>query len=295
MSIELDSSFQSLMAAYQQQIDDVEPLTHGDSVEHLEAYRGILRFLAEKGGRRRNYRHYATRGRIESIVSGGAIFLSDGSGWNDKYDRVHFNPPFSGTKRFGACLSATTSESIAMWMLYGGIDGNGAMINFDAKTLKNAMRRSDYECGYFDEGGRFVCTQTLGADKIIFQLVDVLYFSKKQSGSESVLIGRSSKDAQVELSASAFQGLQQVAKHRSWAYEAEVRFVASVNRLYLGGRESKITCMKIPLELSADFVATHVFDSPVSDGCGHYLDSELLGTVDWDLCHGCQHRQSAGV
>lgn len=58
-------------------------------------------------------------------------------------------------QKFGICLSAATSESIAMWMLYGGMDGNGAMINFDKKTLRSAMSGDEYECGFFDEGKRF--------------------------------------------------------------------------------------------------------------------------------------------
>lgn len=282
---------ESLLLEYERQITDDTVLAHSRLAECTEGYFDVLDFLAIKGSRRQNYRHYATRKRIDSILSNKEIYLTDGSGWNDKYDRERFNPKFSPFKRFGICMSATGSESIAMWMLYGGTDGNGAMINFDKKTLKNAMNLKQYECGHFDKDGQFICVELLDAKRITFQLVDILYFSRKEDGTESFKVGRAG-DRYVELSSyRTLDGLQQIIKHKSWSYESEVRLVASVDKLWLAGRDSSIKCIKVPLAIDEDFISTRVFDSPVSDDSGHYLDSELRGTVDWELCKECEYKQ----
>ena len=85
----------------------------------------------------------------------------------------------------------------------------------------------------------------------------------------------------------AFNGIEQIAKHQSWSYESEVRLVATISKLDLVGKASHVKCIKIPIDFDDAFVAGRVFDSPVSDDGGHYRDSELRGTVDWNLCSGC--------
>ena len=92
------------------------------------------------------------------------------------------------------------------------------------------------------------------------------------------------------MNTNAFAGIAQIAKHKAWSYEKEVRLVASVSKLALGTKASKVTAIKVPLTLSEDYASSKVFDSPVSDGDGEYRDSELLGTVEWDLCKNCTRK-----
>lgn len=276
----------SVLTAYEKQVLRDDVLCHSQSQEHLEGYKDVLAFLADRGGMHREYKHYATRARIAGILRDSALYLTDGASWNDKYDREHFNPFFMSTKRFGACFSASSTESVAMWMLYGGMDGNGAMINFDRRTLQGAMGRESYECGWFGTDGRFQCLMELPADRLRLCLVDILYFQNHADG--NVTVGRSSLEGgRHVMSGRAFNGIGQIAKHRSWSYENEVRLVATISRLDLAGKESRIKCVKIPIDFDGSFVADRVFDSPVSDDEGNYRDSELRGTVDWNLCSGC--------
>lgn len=284
---EARASLASVLAAYERQVLRDDVLYHSESQEHLDEYKDVLAFLADKGGAHREYKHYATRKRIASILEGGALYLTDGSRWNDRYDREHFNPSFMSTKRFGACFSVSSAENVAMWMLYGGIDGNGAMINFDRRTLQKAMERESYECGCFGADGEFQCLEELPASKLQLQLVDVLYFQNNADGRTT--IGRSSLEGgRCVLDSQAFNGISQTAKHQSWSYENEVRLVGTVDKIDLMmGKASRISCIKIPVDFDDDFIADRVFDSPVSDGDGSYRDSELYGTVDWNLCSGC--------
>lgn len=214
------------------------------------------------------------------------MYLTDGTSWNDKFDRERFNPSFMSTKRFGACFSASSVESVAMWMLYGGMDGNGAMINFNRRTLQGAMGRESYECGWFDADGEFQCLVELPADRLELRLVDILYFQNHADG--NVTVGRSSLEGgRHVIGGEAFNGIEQIAKHQSWSYENEVRLVATISKLDLVGKASHAKCVKIPIDFDDAFVAGRVFDSPVSDDGGNYRDSELRGTVDWNLCSGC--------
>lgn len=276
----------SVLTAYEQQVLRDDVLCHSQSQEHLEGYGDVLAFLADRGGMHREYKHYGTRARIAGILRGGALYLTDGTSWNDKYDREHFNPSFMSTKRFGACFSASPAESIAMWMLYGGMDGNGAMINFDRRTLQGAMGRKTYECGRFGIDGKFQCLMKLPADRLSLRLVDVLYFQNHADG--NVIVGRPSLEGgRYVMDGRAFNGIEQIAKHQSWSYENEVRLVATISKLDLAGKVSRVKCIKIPIDFDDAFVAGRVFDSPVSDDEGNYRDSELRGTVDWNLCSGC--------
>lgn len=281
-----------LISAYEEELSDKAGLAHTASSEHLESYESIVRYLSDKGSNRRNYRHYASRERVESILDDSAFYLTDGSSWNDKYDRSSFNPYFSPYKRFGICFSATTTESIAMWMLYGGIDGNGAMINFDKKTLVAAASASEYECGYFDENREFSSVMTLSAGAIDFRLIDVLYFGEA-GGDGRRTVERIGDRNKANISSDTLVSISPIAKHEAWSYESEVRLVAAIDKRYLAGDASKITAIKIPFQQPENLIKGRVFDSPVASTRGEYRDSMLQGTVDWDLCSTCKRVKSA--
>ena len=280
------SKLSSLFSVLEKQFSQDDTLFHSSSVEHLKGYDDILSYLASRGEAHYHYKHYVTRARALSILENNAIFLTDGSKWNDTFDREHFNPKFLTTKRFGTCFSASSEESIAMWMLYGGTDGNGAMIDFDRQTLTSAMQRESFECGTINDLGEFTVITTLPASKVQLDLVDILYF--KTGKTNKVEIGRSSlKGGLYKLSTDIFPSIKQLVKHRSWSYENEVRLVATISKLDLEGNASRIKCIKIPLDLDRMFIENRFFDSPVSDDGGCFRESELSGTVEWNLCSSC--------
>lgn len=267
-------------------------LYHADSIEACDGYWKIVDYLFATGSARRNLRHYASRTRVDQIISESSVYLSDGTAWNDKYDRENFNPPSSEYKNFGMCLSANTEESIAMWMLYGGIDGNGAMINFDKKTLKSAMYSGSYDFGYFDTRKRFRTVLTLDASQIKFRLMDVIYFDQSKKDEERFLLERKGEGKQTEISGKLSSGLHQIAKHKSWSYETEVRLVGSISKRFLGRKADQCRFLKIPLNLNEHFISSRIYDSPAPDGRGHFRQSKLFGTVEWNLCSDCKFKKA---
>lgn len=266
-------------------------LAHSASLESDEEVRRLYDILEIKSSRHRHYRHYLGEDRARQILSERAIYLTDGSSWNDKFDRDRFNPSLLTTKkRFGACMSYSSSENIAMWMLYGGRDGKGAMIDFDEKTLKSAKYNAAFECGYFDKGD-FVPCEKLDSKDVIFSLVDVSYFRLIKDGDMAFEMKRSAEGERwVGVTEELWNTMSPLSKHESWSFEQEVRFVASINRDALGKHPSRIKCIRIPLQLEDNFEDERVFSSPISDG-GSFRDSELSGTVDWDLCKGCSYKR----
>lgn len=78
-------------------------------------------------------------------------------------------------------------------------------------------------------------------------------------------------------------------KHESWSYEQEVRMVATVDKRLLDNRASSYKCMRLPLGIPRDYPNRRIYSSPVSDSA-LFCDSNLVGTVEWDLCNGCRYR-----
>lgn len=115
----------SVLTAYEKQVLRDDVLCHSQSQEHLEGYKDVLAFLADRGGMHREYKHYATRARIAGILRDSALYLTDGASWNDKYDREHFNPFFMSTKRFGRASRLPPPKvsrcgcSMGAWMAMG--------------------------------------------------------------------------------------------------------------------------------------------------------------------------------
>lgn len=266
-------------------------LQHDIFGKYQDANMRVLGYSSAKGNRHHSYKHYASGRRIQQIIDGNALFLTDGSSWNDLVDRRRFNEPFMAKKNFGVCFSYAGEESVAMWMLYGGFDSNGAMIDFDQRKMKSICDYPEYECGYFGDEG-FVSVRSLSRNECKVSLIDVLYFGSQESDGYCNLRHPSDVGA-ARVPFEAVGALGHITKHASWSYEKEVRLVASIDRLSLGADFDRVACVKVPLALDNEYVRERVYDSPVASAPLGYRKSILSGTVDWDLCKGCDHREAS--
>lgn len=106
------------------------------------------------------------------------MYLLDGNEWNDKTDSKRFINSKENIKRYGLCFSYSRDESIAMWMLYGGLYDEGAMYSF----TKNYINRIIEYCptihfGFF-KGKTFNEEKTISKEKLKIYLKDILYYKK---------------------------------------------------------------------------------------------------------------------
>lgn len=285
-------AFADYLEKFVRSLRERDYLVHSAALESDEELRCLYDQLGKKSSRHRHYRHYLGEDRARQILSERAIYLTDGSSWNDTFDRERFNPSLlASEKRFGACMSYSSSENIAMWMLYGGRDGKGAMIDFDEKTLRSANNNTSFECGYFDEGV-FVPCKELNSKDVSFNLVDIIYFRLIKDSDMQLEMKRPAEGERwVGVTKELWSTMSPLSKHDSWSFEQEVRFIASINIDLLGKHRSKIKCIKIPLQFEDNFEDERVFSSPISNE-GSFRDSELSGTVDWDLCKGCSYKRA---
>ncbi len=107
-------------------------------------------------------------------------------------------------------------------------------------------------------------------------------------GTKGMLLGCLLKK-QTEVTRLILDNLGPFVKHESWSYEQEVRMVATVDKRLLDNRASSYKCMRLPLVIPRDYPNRRIYNSPVSDS-SLYCDSNLVGTVEWDLCNGCRYR-----
>lgn len=254
----------------------------------------VLKYYLEEKGKNHNcYKTYSTLERIESWKKSNCFYLDDGSRWNDPSDRDMFNNDNIDVKRFGRCFSFSRNESVAMWMLYGGMTKSGVMLEFKGSAMRELIKKTkSVEFGNW-KNGKFEPVLTLNEGQYLLELKDILYRDKRKSGRFYI---RRSDEVCKTAPGFTIRKLDHCVKAAAWSYENECRLVLSVDkrqfpeilntssaRIHLHdmlkntGKESKDTD-KVRIYCSPNFFAD---DKP-------YLESNIKDDIDWDLCAGCK-------
>lgn len=243
-------------------------------------------YLMKKGENHKNYKTYSNQRFIREIINNQRFYLNDGSNWNDIADRKAFNSIENEYKNYGKCFSFSESESVAMWMLYGGIDNCGAMISFTQKDMKKLFEIEHIILGIFEKG-TFVEYSRLERDKFDIKLIDVLYTRRE----EDAYYARRSTETWKDVSYDVIHRLgNECVKNIAWSYENECRLVVRVNKEYIQKNETVVKIDLSPYNFSESF--SRVYHSPTYKGEKTYKDSELSGYIDWDLCGNCISKQN---
>ena len=262
--------------------------------------RAFLEYLKEKGANHRSYKYYSTIKNVNSCMDKRALFLSDGRNWNDIIDRENFNNEKLDMMNFGRCFSYSTTESVAMWMLYGGMEHRGAMLDFDKNTILSILRSvRQISLGYFGED-EFIALTRLDRKDFEIQLVDVVYTEKKKTEN---IIRRSTGDIwKVPLGNTILNSERYTIIHKSkaWDYEQECRLIVSIKKDIIRRVKNfnKISMVKIDLKsVDLDNVrrvySPNVLDEDELESLDKFFyKSDLSKEVDWDLCKGCNDPMS---
>ena len=236
--------------------------------------------LKENGGAHKNYKMYTSMDRALEILLSGVLILGNGQKWNDKLDRNNMKRK----EAFAACLSYSTSENIAMWMLYSGDNGkNGAALNFLPSVIKTFTKLDTIELGRFDDASnQFKAFYELSAASKDFDvfLTDVVYIEELKN---KVRLSYSGNYKNVDREMLAHKDI--FFKKYPWSYEQECRLVVRLSdewQMKAVENDLSNVRLKLPKDVLAKMKEDRLIRSPIySRRVGYGVKSSLTGEVDW--------------
>jgi len=255
--------------------------------EYVSSAHDLEAFVNYKAVHHTYYKWYSTKARVDYDLEQSAIFLSNGTRWNDIDDRDAFNS-VANKKRFGLCLSNSKSESVAMWMLYGGMGRAGVMIDFKRDMLVELKNLSSLELGVF-KNDVFKTLQTIKADEYSIKLQDVLYVAKEDDGYYTIKKQDETVKDVDEAVISAYKG---ITKRFPWNYENECRLIVEVDEDIIIPVAKDATHIKLVINEMKDKLKGRIYHAPNYDASIGYVysKSNLKGSIDWDLCSSCKRK-----
>ena len=224
---------------------------------------------------------YTSMERALGILLNGEIYLSNGATWNDVNDRYLMD----SKKSYAICLSCSTRENIAMWMLYGAEHGKkGAMLRLYPSVMKDLVNVDTIELGKFNKDGKFSIGHVL-KNKKDFEayLTDVVYTDPCNGGKVRITEGES----HITVDESVLEDPEVFHKNYAWSYEKECRYVIKLKEKWnVTAKKEGLTFVRVKMSNSSikKMSEDRLVRSPVySGGVAFGVCSALLGDVDWNL------------
>ena len=172
-----------------------------------------------------------------------------------------------------------------MWMLYGGGDKCGGMIDFTKKGIHSILDTQEIELGYFDDQGKFVSCAALMRTEFDIWITDIVYYSENKR----YFCLKRSDESCYTVSKSVMDGLIMCKKAYPWNYENECRLIVSISRQILQQIYNFGDCDTVKLNLQGMNLGKsfkRIYKSPnypLNDNTG-VLASNIDQTVDWNIC-----------
>lgn len=209
----------------------------------------LIRFLQEKAANHRSLKTYGKEASILPIIEEGVLRLSDGSAWNDRDDAQRFCSKRQECKKFAKCFTFSRTESVAMWLIYGGdLRGNnerfkGLMVDFKMQ-LNNVIKETEkVTLCYYDRNAKAEVGESRQLTKGEFEisLMDMLYYRETEKG---YTLKRS--DERKTVDRKVFEGVYNYTKAYAWAYENECRLIVSVPKAFIGNAQFNTAKIQLP-------------------------------------------------
>ena len=248
--------------------------------EMVKSKESMASGLQNNGQSHTSYKLYTSMSRALAILNTGYLYLANGQSWNDGDDRKKMKAGGA----YAICLSWSTRENIAMWMLYSGDRGeNGAMLNFPRGVLLSLLKTESIDLGCFEKS-RFVAKKKCSKDEFEIRLVDVVYEDVCKNKEKVKLTWG---DEHITASSEVLDHNLVFSKDFSWEYERECRIVVTLNDKWKKiATDEKLTTVRltIPQKELRKMTEDRLICSPVYSGdtsCG--MRNRLDGTVEWKL------------
>ncbi|MCQ2515187.1 MAG: DUF2971 domain-containing protein [Ruminococcus sp.] len=239
----------------------------------------FVAYLNQKGRNHPYYKYYSPKYKVDNIVATKSIYLSSGKDWNDTKDSKKI-----GKNCFATCFSCTKIENVAMWMLYGGINGDGAMIDFSKSVINNIVDSTkSIELGAFVDD-EFCRNMTLTEGQFTIEMIDIVY-SDKVDKSYNL---RRQDELVLGIDEKIYEMISGFCKSYSWRYESECRMIIKVDKK-IKIDDSINTARVLLSDRDLEEIKKNITLSPLYDGKHKsYKQSALKGEVCWDLCKNCK-------
>ncbi len=249
----------------------------------------LKEYLRQKAKNHNYYKCYGPIDHIITIRDSKVLYLNNGEKWNDTNDKETFNNN-SGKTNFGKCFSFSQDENVAMWMLYGGMDKCGGMIDFTKNAMAEILNVQKIEVGKFGDDGFKPCAE-LSVDKFQIYMTDIVYFKENKTGYS---LQRSDEIAMLK-DKSVFEGLGPCKKSHPWHYENECRLIICIDNRYIPNGCDNVKIDLSGLKMGKSF--ERIYKSPIYEGKEYenVLPSGLRGTIEWDLCKDCKERAACAA
>lgn len=239
--------------------------------------------LRENALRHRNYNMYTAMDRAMCLALTGNLYISNGQAWNDVSDR----DIMQRRSAFGICMSCSTIESMAMWMLYSGDKGkNGALVQFTPSIIKEIVELPTVELGKFDSSGKFTENPLILSRKDknfdIF-MTDVIYTDTQED--PSMLIASLGEDHE-HLDWHLLENAGVFFKHYAWSYEKECRLIVTLSpEMQQKATKNGLDTIRISLSAAAQrTIKNRIVRSPIYAGKTDFGSvSTLNGNINWNL------------
>lgn len=265
---------------------DTKKTSSDELYEKLANPKSFREYLSEKAQNHHNYKCYTCSERFESWCAHKALFLSNGSNWNDISDREAFNPVGDKMLRFGMCFSFSKSESIAMWMLYGGTKKQGIMVDFRQTDIVTKVKQiENITLGYWNRKN-FHEVIKLKRPQFEIHLEDVLYYGINDKEPDTYDVKRSDAVCR-QISAELVDTVKCIKKKYPWNYENECRLYVSVDKSLIPDEMVDTVYIDVGSTYEKLIDAGRVYNAPNSTGTEAYQPSKMTSLVDWDLCKHC--------
>lgn len=247
--------------------------------ESVKDSEDLAQMLKDNGERHQNYKIYTSMERALSFLITGHFFLTNGEKWNDSNDREQLKKK----ELYSTCMSWSTKENVAMWMLYGR--STGALLNFYPSVLKEILACEKVSLGYFAETGIFVKQETLfkaSGDYEMF-LSDVIYFDECEGNKVRLSVGEDHVTAEKSL----LWNKDIVSKNYAWSYERECRLslrLSDACKIRINMESLKAVCIDVSEPALRKMRIDRLIRSPIySGGAEAGLESDLSGSVKWSI------------
>lgn len=189
----------------------------------------VFNYIKDKSFNHKNYCYYSSLYGIDKILDSRFFWMTPLQNCNDLEEPSHNGN--KDKKIFCLCFSATFSENLPMWYLYGGINGKGARLTFPQKAFKKFINDDEqsnlkvYQLEYNNEND-VIKKELIENSKYKIECCDIVYYDQdeKKIRFKHNLNANNNIKENDEVILEKFHGF---IKALPWYYEKEFRISIS--------------------------------------------------------------------